>query len=462
MLELKPHQISGAQWLAERKRALLADEMGVGKSATAIRACDIVGARRIVVVCPAIAVYNWRREFELFGFYDHRIRCITTGRDKALAQGVNIVSYNLASTPRIYRALAATQPEVLILDESHYLKNRESKRCKVVFGSKKDPHVVGLAPQSARTYGLSGTPMPKDPGDLWVPLHHFGAYPHSYTKFTQQFCTGFMGDWGFKITGVKNVKKLKALLSQVTLRRKLRDIMDKEIPVNIENFVIEGREPDPEIAWGPNGRPKDLDLRRIERGMKQVKSAITPEETSVLDVRPDDEVIQNLAHLKFTRDSPVSTVRKHTGLLKIESAAEFIKDRLDNYVENVVVFAIHRSVINALADKLKLYWPVKIYGGTDPKKKDAFILRFERGRSRVAICNIASAGTAIRFKSSQMLVFVEADWNPDNNAQAISRCLWLGRETPLPVVYLSLANSFDEQVNRVLARKTDVKNLVFD
>jgi SWI/SNF-related matrix-associated actin-dependent regulator 1 of chromatin subfamily A len=455
MLDLKEHQEYGAQWLAERKRALLADEMGVGKSAQAIRACDILSANRITVVCPAIATYNWRREFELFGFYDHRVRIIETGRDKAIGSGVNIVSYNLASTPRIYRALVASKPEVLILDESHFLKNKDTKRTKVVFGNRREPYIVGLAPQSEHTYGLSGTPMPKDPGDLWVPLHHFGAYPKSYSQFEREFCTGFTGDYGFKITGVKNVKRLKALLREIMLRRKLRDIMDKEIPVFIENFSIQGHEVDPEIEFGVNASRKPADERKLNKAMDMVSSSINT-------ASGDEDVLTNVQALKIYRDSPTSTLRRHTGLMKIQSAAEFIKDKLDNYVDNVVVFAIHRDVITGLADALHLYNPVKIWGGMKQNKKDRQILKFERGKSRVAILNIAAGGTAIRFKHSQMVIFAEADWNPDNNAQAISRCLWLEREAPLPVYYLSLANSYDEQVNRVLVRKTYINSAIFE
>jgi SNF2 family DNA or RNA helicase len=126
------------------------------------------------------------------------------------------------------------------------------------------------------------------------------------------------------------------------------------------------------------------------------------------------------------------------------------------------VFAIHRDVITGLADALHLYNPVKIWGGMKPNKKDRQILKFERGRSRVALLNIAAGGTAIRFKTSQMVIFAEADWNPDNNAQAIYRCLWLERDTPLPVTFLSLADSYDDIVNRVLVRKTYITNTLFE
>lgn len=231
--------------------------------------------------------------------------------------------------------------------------------------------------------------------------------------------------------------------------------MDKEIPVYIDAFTIPAGEVDPETAYGLNRTElTDKQKHKIGRGDDQIKEA--------LDCSNDDSILEALSGLKVTRDSPVSTIRRLTGLQKVEASAEFIKDKLDNYVDNVVVFALHRAVIQELTMKLREYNPVVIYGGTKPKKKESNRLKFERGRSRVAILNIAAAGTAIRFKTSKAVVFVEAAWNPTDNAQAISRCLWLEREEPLPVWYLSLADSYDESVNRVLARKTDMTNAVFD
>lgn len=66
MTDLFPYQETGAAFLAQKGRALLADDMGLGKSAQAIRACDALGAERVIVVCPASLVSNWEREFRKF------------------------------------------------------------------------------------------------------------------------------------------------------------------------------------------------------------------------------------------------------------------------------------------------------------------------------------------------------------------------------------------------------------
>ena len=56
---LHPFQITAAEWMAARLVCLLLDEMGLGKTATTIRASDLIKARLILVICPAIATMVW-------------------------------------------------------------------------------------------------------------------------------------------------------------------------------------------------------------------------------------------------------------------------------------------------------------------------------------------------------------------------------------------------------------------
>lgn len=56
------YQLEGAAFLAARRRALLCDEMGLGKSGQAVMAARRIGAERVLVLCPAAVVPNWHRE----------------------------------------------------------------------------------------------------------------------------------------------------------------------------------------------------------------------------------------------------------------------------------------------------------------------------------------------------------------------------------------------------------------
>ena len=65
---LFPHQRAGVEFLATAKRALLADEPGLGKTAQAIRALKLLHDKGedvfpILIVCPNTLKKNWAREF---------------------------------------------------------------------------------------------------------------------------------------------------------------------------------------------------------------------------------------------------------------------------------------------------------------------------------------------------------------------------------------------------------------
>ena len=66
--DLFPHQRAGVKFLATARRALLADEPGLGKTAQAIRALKELQAQGndvfpALIVCPNTLKKNWKREF---------------------------------------------------------------------------------------------------------------------------------------------------------------------------------------------------------------------------------------------------------------------------------------------------------------------------------------------------------------------------------------------------------------
>ena len=90
MPQLFPHQIEGAEVLAAREVALLADEQRVGKTAAAIRACDYVMARRVLVITKSSARAQWGREFREWGF-DRTVQVVYTSADRIAADAEVVV-----------------------------------------------------------------------------------------------------------------------------------------------------------------------------------------------------------------------------------------------------------------------------------------------------------------------------------------------------------------------------------
>lgn len=446
--ELWPYQDTGAQFLAARKFALLADAMGVGKSAQAVRATDIVFAQRILVVCPAIARINWAREFHKFSFIGPDVTICAKLSDKPGRQGVTICSYDYAAEAK--RQLSTEKWDVLILDEAHFLKSMQAARTKAILGKK------GLAHSAGRTWLLTGTPMTNHAGDLWPMLFVSGVTQKKYAEFIKHFCSGYDAGFGFKITGVKNVPELKALLGRIMLRRRKEDVVKDLPPISFSTFAVEPGPVDLEIAM--------YDLWRRAGGDEKLKRVIDAQEARVAEqikaLSKTKTPMRNLLPLMHGMQESLPELRQYTGMAKTAAIIEMVKRELDTPVEEggidkIVIFACHRVVIEAFRDALRKYKAVTLYGGTPAEKRQGHIDHFQNHpRYRVFVANIAAAGTAITLTAASEVIFAELDWTPANNAQAAMRVHRIGQTKPVRVRYAALADSTDEHLTETLRRKT--------
>lgn len=450
-ISLFPYQEAGAKWLSSRTLALLADEMGLGKSAQAITAADDIKANRVLVLCPASVRINWLREFEKFSATSRQFKIIASKTDVAGDHESAICSYDLADPSRLPGTF-----DLLILDEAHFLKSTETNRTVAVYGRD------GLIRKASRTWALSGTPMPNHPGELWPILFTFGRTPLPYDSFVDRFCTHYPGPRGEKrVTGAKSahIPELRQLLSGIMLRRKKEDVMKELPPISFQDIVVEPGPVDLELESSflqyvfPEDRRKEL-AEKLEKERALLSSI---EGVESLGRAAAYNALASLSQ-------SVSTLRRYTGIQKVENTAKVIAEELKaNAYEKVVIFAIHRDVIEGMRVKLRDFKPVTLYGGTEPETRQKNIDKFQKTKKcRVFIGNILAAGTGITLTAAHNVVFVEQDWVPGNNAQAAMRCHRIGQTSPVTVRFVGLANSIDERISSVLKRKTKDAVAIFD
>ena len=417
-MNLKPYQVAGAQFLAARKFAFLADQMGLGKSAQAIRGCDLVHAKTVVVICPAVARVNWQREFELWGQQDRH---------------VFVYSYDkVATDARVRASIEAAKPDVLICDEAHYLKTRSTKRTIAIYG--KGCKNNGVAQHATRVWLLTGTPCPNDAGELFPHLR--ALWPETikkadgamnYVEFINRYCVVLKTPFGDKIIGNKNAAELRSILATFMLRRKAGDVL-KELPAI--NWAVTPIEPDHVLS----------DLPRLEQ---------TPE-VEALRTSLNDGVLPESGLVAL------ATLRRVTGLAKAGVAARMLREELESDAyQKIVVFVQHLDVGKTLMEQLSAYGTVFLNGSTTPTMKQKMIDDFQRNPEvRVFVGQLQACSTAITLHAANQVLFVEQSWTPSDNAQAAKRCHRIGQTRPVFVRMLGLAKSIDEAVARVLARKT--------
>jgi SWI/SNF-related matrix-associated actin-dependent regulator 1 of chromatin subfamily A len=443
---LYPYQKEGAEWLGQKKFALLADDPGLGKTAQAIRACDLVGARKIVVLCPAIARFNWVREFMKFSWRSCESRvAMTTASDAVGSPDIVVCSYDLLTNKKVGAWLRSKPRDVVILDEAHYLKNAKAKRTQAAF-----------ALTAERIWALSGTPAPNHAAELWPLLHHFQVYAGDYWSFVNRFCKYYETPYGIQITGTQRVDELRALMAPILLRRKKDDVLTDLPKIAFHDVVVP-----------PNDVDLELYYPELTLGLKteaEIMARLDAEQASI-------DAVVNLVGMGghgvaalAAMNAKVAASRRYTGLQKVDAIIEIITAELEaNLYEKIVIFAVHRDVIMTIRNRMQAFKAVTLFGGVEPNKRERFIRDFQtKDNHRVIVANIQAAGTAITLTAANQVAFAECSWVPAENAQAAMRVHRIGQTKPVTVRFFGLADSSDERVARVLRRKTRDLIAIFD
>lgn len=412
-MNLKPWQVEDARWLASRRHALLANEMRTGKTLTALEAARHIEAEDILVVCPAVARFNWARNIQ-----DHlgRRPQVALRRSEPRLGSIVVTSYDLASQ------VADENWDLVILDESHYLRRCEAGRTQTILGK------GGLVHRADRTWLLSGTPAVNHYGELWQALYVFGLYKAAYEEFLREFCIVFQGPYGTQIRGSKNHEKLKALMAGFMLRRKFAEIAPQLPPIELSDYTIE-----------------------------------MPREAGPLDSQVLRDALNThdpMAALEMQAPA-VATLRRYIGLAKVNRVAELVRDELDENMDKIVLFTYHREVLEGLKRALMGFSPVSVAGGDNPNRREQAVRLFKDDpRCRVFIGQILAAGTAIDLSVASNALFVESSWVPGENAQAAMRLQNINQDRKVSAHFIGMAGSIDEQIQRVVRRKTkDLSNL---
>lgn len=415
-MKLRPYQEVGRDFLAARPRALLADGMRVGKTPQALLAAVKVGARRVLVACPAIAVPQWKREAAAW----------------APELQLTAVSHTRAVLDR--DALGAVGPwDVLIPDEAHFLQNPEAQRTKAIYGR------GGLGWSAGAIWPLSGTPVTKSAAGLWPMMFAFGMTKLGYNSWVNWACV--KNALGHVIgTRASVAPELRAMLARVMLRRTLADVAPELPPIQYNTLAVEGKWPEGEAA------------RVVAAQAAHVRAA--------LQELPPAERAGALALLANSS----AELRRFTALAKVPWLADYIGEGFREGLTSTVVFAWHTAAIDSLAHELKARFALKVAtldGRTPAARREEIQEAFREGRLQVVVAQIAAAGTAIDLSTARHGYILEQDWIPAANVQAAHRLLNMTRSDPVSFDIATWCGSVDEDVQTVLARRAQELRAIY-
>ncbi len=135
---LRSYQIFGVQYALHQKRVLLGDEMGLGKTVTALGLLNHLyneGDRRFLVIMPLAVLENWRREIvKHTNFVPYVLHGETLEEDITswVSQGgIALATFeSIQKVNQHWLVGSVSSPDLVIVDEAHYIKNPETRRAK--------------------------------------------------------------------------------------------------------------------------------------------------------------------------------------------------------------------------------------------------------------------------------------------------------------------------------------------
>jgi len=432
-LSLYPFQKIAVKFIAKNKNVLLADEMGLGKTIEALAYINYdKSIKNILVVCPASLKLNWEREARKWLIRQFDIS-IFDGDNSKITDFV-IVNYEMIVK---YLSIFKTKIwDLLILDESQYIKNFKAKRTKAIVGFRDSGKIVnGLKDYAKQKILLTGTPILNYPHELYTQLKVLNhPLAQSYRKFRDEY---IVYDLRYNVPiGGKNIEELqRELRSSCMLRREKKDVL-KELPAKIRQILLLPESILSKEELEENKRGVELVKKYWDENLNPLQSSIAPFEE-------------------------ISSIRHKTALKKLPYVIEIIENALESE-EKIVVFGHHHDVINSIYEKFK-GMAVKATGEENITERDRAVYEFQNNPNiRIFIGSIQAMGLGITLTTSSLAIFVEIEWRPADLVQAEDRLHRIGQEDVVHVQYVLVNDSIEAFMMEKISAKIEISKRLLD
>jgi SWI/SNF-related matrix-associated actin-dependent regulator 1 of chromatin subfamily A len=479
-LDYLPYQKAGILYAEERKRLLIGDSPGLGKTIQCIGTINNHDIQSGLIICPASLKLNWFREMNKWLYNKSLTVGVAYGNEIPTTDFV-ISNYDILE--RNKEQLRREQWGIIAPDEAQYLANPDAKRTQVVLGEwrwdwGKKRHVPKVKPLNAWKWEfLTGTPMSKRPKDMWGIIRHCDpeGLGRDWLNFAYQYCDASEGMFGLEADGGSNLEELNERLRKTFMVRRIKAHVLKELPPKTRQVIVlppEGLKKlikserdkftdalamldavNEGIEYNPKEHITDLDPGLVLDTMTRVLKDFDREG---LDELTTGEVEPGFA--------AYSEARRELALSKVPMAIEHIK-RLVDAGEKVIVFAIHKDVIARLREAFPPEMSARIIGGMTTKKVEAEKLRFQGNlddgilpeeECRIVFANLKAGGTGHTLTEATVVVFVEIWGVPSDMEQCEDRAHRYGQDKNVLVQYLVVDGTMDAHTIQTLINRIEI------
>ena len=480
--DLFPHQRAGVKFLSTARRALLADEPGLGKTAQAIRALKAFEEKGetpfpALIVCPNTLKKNWKREFEMWwpGTKVTVIKGSTTQRRKQFEEEADVYVINweslrthsrlapygavaLAKCPDCgghddkvslnrcevhKRELNEIDFKAVVADEIHRSKEPKSKQTRALWAATGNADI---------RFALTGTPIANNVLDLWAILHWISPeeWPSKTRWIDRMINTMLNAFGGMMVLGVKPHMEQEFY---ATVNPRMRRMLKAKV-----------------LPWLPDMM---FERRDIEMSTKQKKAYDQMRDTMIAELEGGDAITapsaltQTIRLLQFASSYATTEINEDTGEIstvlsepsaKVDSLMDDIKNG-DFGNDSVAVCAVSRQLIEILSAALtkeKIEHGLITGAQTEDERQQA-VDDFQSGKIKWILFTAQAGGVGITLTAARRLIMLQRPWSLVDHKQALDRVHRIGSEIHDSVIITDYVTegTIEERVIQVLETKAD-------
>jgi SNF2 family DNA or RNA helicase len=446
--QLKHFQEEGVQFFLEKKKAICAFDMGLGKTHVSMAAVEKIGDSRTLVICPNYLKYKWEAEIQR---WTDSFSLVIEGTPKqraklyyneALFADYVLINYELLL--KDYRILKTLNFDIIIADEITRIKNFSSKTSKILKRF-----------EAEYKWGLTGTPVGNKPDELfsimeWIDRGLLG----NWFTFDRAFvCRGYFRE----IVGYRNLQKLSKR-TELRMISKLQEEVADELPeVQIQNILVNPTKQQAIaydiIASSLEGN-LDMMVRKLLEGVpKTLEEKKIRQRFSALRQVCVMPALLTLGNSKYAKG--ISLQAQLDDGAKVKA----LMDLIDDTTDKMVVFCFYRGMINYLETQLTIKGIgfTKILGGMGAQYVNEQIVDFNTNPEKRILITSDAIEKGVDLQSARYLVNLDIPFSWEKYSQRIGRVKRIGSPHKLVNIYnIIIRGSFEERQAAILESKKDL------
>lgn len=421
---LLDYQKSGASWLIEIKKGILADDQGSGKTVISLAAALEINPNRAVVICSKTKRDEWVEEIKIWTgesaqIYEKKFEQVGS-QPPVLWSDYLVVNYDAA----MVNAVQISHADLVIIDEAHIMRNRKTKTFK---------KLRQICRKAEYVFLLTASPTVNVISDFWPLLcicdeKRFG----SYWGFAFRFCEVIL-DVGMNVGNTKEEEKenLRRILDLYVLSRK-------------------GEEDLPEPEWVRIIYDLYTTQRKLYNEMDEMMET-TYHFKKCVALTP----LSKITRLRQLTLNPALIFNDYTGKSKLD----LLPDLVYRWDGQTLIFAQYAELIRMAAELLnKMAIPsTYLTNKLTDKQKAKNLSMFKKGNYQVLAMTYKMGGEGLNLPQASQAIFLEYAWNPAGIRHAYKRVLRPGQTSDqIRFVIIHANGTIEDHILDILKEKRKV------